>query len=255
MDFRSERTSKLRKFTRLVIGALSLGIDGITGNIDNWEQSAVEKTNSSYSKENFVEEDALVFSETGQVEIYNQLIQDKDQDTLKYLFIGLIFDIQEQISGGFHRFDLLTRRAGMFSKPYLKPIYSSKLASPIMKRFDRLVTRGEDQVNQWIELGKKEARFDKAVAEAAWNERIDSSVSFLAADAEIQELVQSQSANLLDEVVEETRERTVSADNYLETFIRTIFKRKQRWELPEPPQEVKAQAEPIRKPTEIIKYR
>jgi dihydroneopterin aldolase len=81
------------------------------------------------------------------------------------------------------------------------------------------------------------------VAGAALTERVDKAIDYLTANEEVQELVQSQSAGLIDEVIEEARERTVSADNFLEAVVRSVLRRPPRWELPEPPQEVKQQAE------------
>jgi dihydroneopterin aldolase len=77
----------------------------------------------------------------------------------------------------------------------------------------------------------------------ALTERVDKAIDYLTANEEVQELVQSQSAGLIDEVIEEARERTVSADNFLEAVVRSVLRRPPRWELPEPPQEVKQQAE------------
>jgi hypothetical protein len=55
-----------------------------------------------------------------------------------------------------------------------------------------------------------------------------------AQNPEVQELVQTQSIGLAEEVVEEVRERTVSADNFVEGIVRAVLRRPSRSQLPYP---------------------
>ena len=64
----------------------------------------------------------------------------------------------------------------------------------------------------------------------------------------VQNLVQGQSLNLAGEVMNEVRERTVTADTFVELVARRLFKRPGREELPEPPEIVKRRAEFVRLP-------
>jgi hypothetical protein len=59
----------------------------------------------------------------------------------------------------------------------------------------------------------------------------------------VQTLIQGQSTGLAAELLEEVRERTVSADNVIEMLVRSILKRSARQELPEPPYQVQQRAE------------
>jgi len=74
----------------------------------------------------------------------------------------------------------------------------------------------------------------------------------------VQDLLAGQSTGLASELVEEVRERTVSADNVFEMIARSILRRTPREELPEPPPEVQRRAERAilpsdLKPTEVDK--
>jgi hypothetical protein len=62
----------------------------------------------------------------------------------------------------------------------------------------------------------------------------------------VQELVRGQSAGLAEEVANSVRRRTVSADDLLERFVRTVLRRPPRRDLPDPPPEVLEQAQPQR---------
>ncbi len=64
----------------------------------------------------------------------------------------------------------------------------------------------------------------------------------------VQELIQGQSLGLAGEVMDQVRERTVTADSLLEAMVRAVLRRTPRENMPEPPDEIKQQAIPIRLP-------
>lgn len=64
----------------------------------------------------------------------------------------------------------------------------------------------------------------------------------------VQELIQGQSLGLAEEVMDQVRERTVTADSLLETMVRGILRRAPRESLPEPPEAIKQLAAPIKLP-------
>jgi hypothetical protein len=76
------------------------------------------------------------------------------------------------------------------------------------------------------------------MAEIAFDDTMESSVQYLAERPEIQDLIQSQGIGLASEVVDEVRERTISADTVLEGVFRAILRRTPRSELPPPPEVV-----------------
>jgi len=67
----------------------------------------------------------------------------------------------------------------------------------------------------------------------------------------VQDLLAGQSTGLATELVEEVRERTVSADNVFEMIARSILRRTPREELPEPPPEVQRRAERAILPSDL----
>jgi GNAT superfamily N-acetyltransferase len=67
----------------------------------------------------------------------------------------------------------------------------------------------------------------------------------------VQVLLAGQSTGLATELVEEVRERTVSADNVFEMIARSILRRTPREELPEPPPEVQRRAERAVLPSDL----
>lgn len=68
----------------------------------------------------------------------------------------------------------------------------------------------------------------------------------------VQTLVQGQSMNLANEVMNEVRERSVTADSLAELIARRLLGRKQRADLPPPPVEVQRRAETSRIPSDFF---
>ena len=106
--------------------------------------------------------------------------------------------------------------------------------------------RGQREVDRWVEIGRTEDINSRDLTQTALSGTLDSSLSYMATNEDVQELIQSQSVSLAGEIIEEIRERTVSADNFLEAVYRTALRRPSRSELPEPPAVVKEQAIPSR---------
>lgn len=231
----------LSSLTRLVIGSALAGYDGLMKRVSVWESELEQKDAARINANLIAEETAATASAVGEQGSETQA------DRLRYAAIGLIFDAQETLGKSVGAADRVSRLAGEMLEPVVGPIYTSRLFSPLRTRVDRLAQRGQIQVDRWIEIGRIEERLGRELASTALTEQIDHSIEYLTSNDEVQELVQSQSVSLIGEIVEETRERTVSADNYLEAWVRTMLRRPMRSELPGPPQMIKEQANPYRR--------
>jgi len=120
----------------------------------------------------------------------------------------------------------------------LNPLRTSRVLSPVRGRFERLVERGQAEVTRWRELGRAEEARSRALAQTAMIQLVDSSVDAVAEDPRfqvfIQEVVEEQGMGLVDEAIEEVRERTVTGDYLLERFVRARLGRPPRESLPAP---------------------
>jgi hypothetical protein len=68
----------------------------------------------------------------------------------------------------------------------------------------------------------------------------------------VQNLVAGQTIGLTTEIMNEVRERAVTADSILEMVVRRVLRRKQREQLPPPPVEVQRRAEVARLPSDFV---
>jgi uncharacterized RDD family membrane protein YckC len=156
----------------------------------------------------------------------------------RYALIGFISDSQARLR---RRGEILWRAgqtAGKVIAFATKPLRTSRVLTPVRRGFQTLSERGEAQVAHWVKLGRAEEARSRAVAQTALHRLIDESMDQLADNPRvhvfIQEVVQTQSLGLADEVVEEIRERTVTADLILERLGRLRLGHPPRESLPSP---------------------
>jgi len=236
-----DRRSNLRSLTRLVIGGALAGYDGLIKRISLLESEL------DHNEPDILEPPVATDDFTQYPFPDYQGEKETQGEHLRYAVIGLIFDANDTVRKGLESVDKLSIRAGGLLDRLASPVYGSRFFSPIRHRVDNLAQRGQYEVDRWIELGRREEKRSRELANKAFTAQVDNSIQYLTSNPEVQELVQSQSVGLVGEIVEETRERTVSADNYIEAWARTILRRPMRSELPEPPQELKHRALPYRR--------
>ena len=233
-----KKRTKLSSLTRLVIGSALSGYDGLMMRLSAWE-SELDQNDVARNEPDPLNEDESTRGLVG-----DWAGDNTQADTFRYAAIGMVFDAQETLANGLDSADRITRFVGGLLETVASPIYSSRFFSPLRTRIDHLAQRGQSEVDRWIEIGQEEDLRSRQLANTALMKQVDSSIEYLTSNDEVQELVQSQSVGLIGEIIEETRERTVSADNYLEAWVRTMLRRPMRTELPDPPQDLVNRAAP-----------
>jgi hypothetical protein len=130
--------------------------------------------------------------------------------------------------------DVLIRTTGSAVAPLTRSRLTRRVVGPFDRAFGRLVERGQNQVNAWVELGRANEPTARLLARQAYLEAVDDFIGHLSQNQQLSDLVQEQSVGLATEFVEEVRERTVSADTLAESLVRRILKRPPRTALPPP---------------------
>lgn len=234
----------IRSWTRLGLGVVLLGLDALMDRTKVWEKS-IDKSSVSVqgaAKASSNDQTSHVQAPT----VYLEQHTSEEAEQRRQTLIGLVFDLQDRILRGlatFHRVETLADRA---VSPVLAPITKSRLFRPIRNQFDKLVARGQEQVDQWIQIGKVEEDHSRELVKTATLTTVDTSIDYLSTNPDVKELVQSQSTSLINEIIEEIRERTVSGDTLIEGIVRAVFHLTPRHNLPEPPLEVRMRAVRIR---------
>ena len=238
---------------RLLIGGVLLGIDELNASLGNWgaEISSPKSGNADYpSSQSSKSEEFDIPSNTS----ISQSDEYDNSNIVRYALIGLAFDIQERVQSGLKIVDQTTRSISNVATPIIDPISNSRLVKPFRRRYDELVLRGKQEVDRWVDAGLAEDTRSRQFAQTTLENSVDKSIDYLTTNEEIKELIETQSVSLAGEVVEEIRERAVSADILLERIVRMLLRLTPRTELPAPPTEVMEQARPfIRRAGRVVR--
>lgn len=140
--------------------------------------------------------------------------------------VGMLADARQSARRGGRRLDRASDALGRALERASRPIRHSRPLRPVRRRFRLYEARGEQMVGRWAAAGRAEEARSRAVAEASLSGLVRRSVADLTASEQVQvlvqQVVQSQSTGLIEEIVEEFRERLVSLDVLLERRSRFI---------------------------------
>lgn len=175
-------------------------------------------------------------------------------DLARYLLVGVSLSAADGLRRRAARWaeasDMFWRVTGSAVAPLAGNRLTGRVVGPFDRAFGRLVTRGQQRVNAWVELGRANEPTARLLARQTYLETLDDFIDLLSQNDELATLVQKKSLGLANEVVDEVRERTFSADTLAESVVRRILRRPPRQALPPPPDELlQAVAEMERAPS------
>ncbi|MGB3716239.1 MAG: RDD family protein, partial [Candidatus Promineifilaceae bacterium] len=156
----------------------------------------------------------------------------------RHLTIGVLIDTRSKVSRGLDFLNGVGNATVRALEFVFDPITHSRPFRPVRKRYQSAVERGENQVNYWMNLGRAEDVRSRDLAETALTQVVDESMDELVDNERIQEFVQemltAQSFGIIDEAIEEIRERAVSSDTFFEQPFRRLLRRSPRRSIPGP---------------------
>ena len=223
--------------SRLLVGGLSVGYDELLNRLQNIDQQLLEES-AKY------ENGTIQFADQHELEIATS----SKVDFIRLALTGLVFDLQRAVPGQVSNFRRLEGWVYNKSKPILNLFFNNPAGRYINDRVDSLADRGQSIVERWVEIGHEEDPHNQLLAKNIFIGIVDSVIEYLAANPEVQELVQTQSTTLATEMVEEVRERTVSADTFMEGLARAMLRRVPRSTIAGPSDEVRIKAVTPRMP-------
>ena len=236
----------LRSLSRLMIGSVGLGIDEFQRHLSSWDEeyqlSQIQNESSNYHPSSIENIDKVT------VIPHEEIVSDQLSNDFRFTIIGLLFETQDKLRSRLQTVSRAGRLINDVTTPIVRPFTRSWLIPPLRRRYDALVDRGEEELNRWTSLGRSEYIRSRAMAQTAIESTYQETVDTLANDPEIQDLIQTQGIGLAVEVVDELRERSVSADTFLDGFVRALLRRTPRAELPLPPEDVQKSAVHVRQP-------
>lgn len=164
-------------------------------------------------------------------------------DVARYLLVGMALStsdgLRRQAIKAVQASDVFWRLTGSAAQPLVNNRLTGIVAGPIDRAVNRLVTRGQKRVTDWVELGRTHEPGARQLARKSYLGIVDEFISHLAENEELADLVQEQGMSLASEAVDEFRTRSVSADAIAENIVRRILRRPPHRELPQPPEDVR----------------
>jgi hypothetical protein len=205
---------------KLIIGGAVEGAAELVSRLEKWEAELKATEN-----------------ESSQGEV------DSPGDIVRYMLVGMALSAGEGARRGAIKLaqasDLFWRFSGSAAQPLVDNRLTGTMTRPLDRALNRLVTRGQQRVDDWIALGRAEEPGARRIARKAIIETVDEFISHLAKNQELANLVQEQGVGLASEAVDEFRSRGVSADALAENIVRRILRRPPRASLPEPMEDIR----------------
>ncbi|HUS94061.1 MAG TPA: RDD family protein [Patescibacteria group bacterium] len=224
----ANRPTRSATFTRVTLGSALLTLDTISDRLEQAREIDQEAVPTPRSAENVlvpVSEWEEQFGETPDL-------------TARYLALGMMIDVRTKASRGVKLARSIGDLAANGINIVIGPLGRSRAVSPFRRKFDTSVERGESQVNHWMALGRVEDARSRQVAEVAVGQIADEAMDDIVESERIQlfiqEIVSAQSMGIIDEAIEEVRERTLSTDIFLERPFRRVLRRPKRDKVPRP---------------------
>jgi len=222
IEVSSSDVKPLRSLTRLLIGGTLEGWDELLELIKSWEAGVSQG-----------QEPASPISGT----------KPPPSVTIRYAAIGLAFNIQDRwLRRSKAALNIAGRTTDAFLTPVARRLNENLRLRPARNRFEKFVKRGETVASQWVDRGRLEETHSRKLVREAVQEGFNSSMDQLGQAPALQDLIRKQSAGITQDVVDEVRARTVSADILTENLARSVLRRTPRRNLP-PPERIRPEEE------------
>lgn len=241
VDALNEGYSRPRSLLRLLVGGVLNGADDFARRMRKWESEYTQQRQQA--SQAVPPPPAQVGDAQGNwPEPFAARPGEADPHHTRHAVIGMLFESQERL----RRLAVTARKGqllvGRMLAPWLRRSAALPVFSPLQRRLDAWAQRGAEEVATWAAIGRQEEIHSRELARFALDGTVDEAINSLTHNPEVQELVQTQSTSLANEMIEEVRERSVSADTLLEGLVRRLTRLTPRKQLPGPPSDVRQRA-------------
>jgi hypothetical protein len=233
-------------FTRLVVGGVLYGMDLLMDRLLTWDVIRLRSQGINFPVDGMPPSQGTQpqSEQPEELDVPLQHYQYSQQfEDTRHAVVGFVFVMQQKVARAARRLNSYQQKVTDRLPVHESTRRPKFFPNIISTRVERLTQRGQQEVNRLIEIGRFEGSISRNLVDIAVHNTVDESLDYLAENPEVRELVQAQSTGLATELLEEVRERTVSADNFLEGIVRYVLRKPSRLELPPPPDDVRAHAE------------
>jgi hypothetical protein len=155
-------------------------------------------------------------------------------DRRRYALVGLLAESTAWARYGVDAARRLSRPFARLLLVDVPAILRMTPAEPLIARVDTRVARQRATLDRWVRVGRQEERRGRLLSRRAVSSTMDELLDELAHNPELRELIEQQSAEVAGTAVDEVRERTLSADLWLEKLVHSMLRRSARERAPQP---------------------
>ena len=150
---------------------------------------------------------------------------------LRYTLVGMLFETETRMRRGFatmaarfSRFSRLSGEANIFYTTLGSDWHRTPF-DPLRERLDDMRFRAMETVDRWADRGWAEEQQGRRMAQQATASVIDELLDYMAQNPEVRHLIEEQGMGMAETAVDEVRERTASADMWIERIAHNLLHR------------------------------
>jgi hypothetical protein len=148
-----------------------------------------------------------------------------DNDRARYAVEGALVHTSESVSHGIQAVGNATNAVFKLASWLVKPVTGSRLMRPVRRQFDRFEARGEKLIQTWIDTGRSEEYLSRALVQDTTTEIIEEVLDYLAVSPEMDQLVEQQTSDMAEDMVEEFQDKTTRIFVFRKWFRRSPSQR------------------------------
>jgi hypothetical protein len=158
---------------------------------------------------------------------------ESDSDRARYAVVGAIANSSEALRKSISNLGQASDRSYGRLTRAIRPVTNSRLLKPFRRRYQRFLDHGDEVVSAWIATGRKEEYLGRELAQQSAIEAIEETLDYLAISPEMDELMETQSMDLVDDIlIDNIREGASNSTLILtEWFNTTVLRRKRKIEV------------------------
>ncbi|HEX8034841.1 MAG TPA: hypothetical protein VF510_13380 [Ktedonobacterales bacterium] len=197
---------------RLLIGGLLVGADELRRRLQQWEATARSAPSAALPQT-----------------VPQSLRHVSAPASLRYAFIGMLFEtetrIRQRIPIVLERLARLSEEAEYQYVTAVEPALSQTPLDPVLMRLDEMLFQAGAAVDRWTARGWLEEQQSRGMVRQATVSVVDELIAYMARNPEVRDLILQQGTSMAGDAMDEVRERTASADVWIERFTRSLLRR------------------------------
>ncbi|HEX5159878.1 MAG TPA: hypothetical protein VFW17_21900 [Ktedonobacterales bacterium] len=149
-------------------------------------------------------------------------------DALRHTLMGMMFETESRMRRRFSNIGRRLARASQEANRFYATAMSDMRYTPLdplRARLEETVYRATMTLDRWADRGRMEEQQSRDMTQEAVVSVIDELLDYMARNPEVRELIEQQGMSMAETAVDEVRERSATADMWIERIARGLLHR------------------------------